>query len=109
MSQIRIKLKKGDNVRILSGNNRGRNGKILKMFPKTSRAIVQGANLVKMHRRPTQVNPHGSIEEKEAPIHVSNLILICPKCGSQTRVAYSRIEDARLTRVCRKCKEMIDA
>jgi len=109
MSQNRFKLKKGDTVKVLAGNHSGRVGKILKMFPKTSRAIVQGVNLVKLHRRPTRVNPQGGIEEKEAPIHISNLILVCPKCSAETRVAYIKIEDTKLARVCRKCREMIDA
>ena len=108
MTQKRYKLKKGDLVKVLAGNNSGRTGKVLKMFPKASRAIVQGVNLVKMHRRPTQTSPQGGIEEKEAPVHISNLILLCPKCNTETRVAYTRLEDAGLARVCRKCKEMID-
>jgi large subunit ribosomal protein L24 len=107
MAQRRYKLKKGDTVQVLAGNNSGRSGKILKMFPKTGRAIVQGVNIVKRHRRETQTTP-GGIEEIEAPVDVSNLILVCPKCGATTRVAYIDIEEGGLARACRKCKEMID-
>ena len=107
--QRRFKLKKGDTVKVLTGSNTGRIAKILKMFPKDSRAVVQGVNIVKRHQRATQTSPQGGIEEKEAPVHVSNLALVCPKCNITTRVAYIRIEGGGLTRVCRKCHEMIDA
>ncbi len=107
--QRRYKLKKGDTVKVLSGEGKGRVAKILKMFPKDERAIVQGVNIAKMHRRATQTNPQGGVEEKEAPVHISNLELVCPKCGLATRVAYVRVEGGGLKRVCRKCKEMIDA
>ncbi|MFP4460481.1 MAG: 50S ribosomal protein L24 [Candidatus Zixiibacteriota bacterium] len=105
----KYKIKKGDLVKVLTGEYRGRTGKVLKMFPKTGKAIVQGVNLAKMHRRATQTNPQGGIEEKEAPLDVSNLMLICPKCNLGTRVAYVDVEGGGLVRVCKKCKEMIDA
>ena len=77
-------VKKGDKVKVLSGNERGKEGKILKVFPGTQRAIVEGLNLMKRHTRPSQRNQQGGIIEREAPIHVSNLRLICPGCGKAT-------------------------
>jgi len=108
MTQRRFKLKKGDNVKILSGNSVGKEGKILKVYPKDAKAVVQGVNIVKMHRRKTQTNPQGGIEAKESPVDMSNLMLICPKCGIPTRVAYHVVKEGGLSRVCKKCKEMID-
>ncbi|RME00415.1 MAG: 50S ribosomal protein L24 [Calditrichaeota bacterium] len=105
-------VQKDDEVIILSGNYRGRKGRVLKVFPDKNRIIVEGINFIKRHTRPSQQNPQGGIIEKEAPIHVSNVMLICPKCNTPTRVAYQLMsgEDKnsrRKTRSCRKCGEMI--
>lgn len=70
---MKTRLKKGDLVRVIAGNDRGRTGKVLKVFPKTERVVIEGVNLIKRHTRPTQKNPKGGILEKEAPIHVSNV------------------------------------
>lgn len=70
---MKTKIRKGDTVRVLAGNDLGRVGRVLKVFPKTSRVVVEGVNLIKRHTRPTQKNPKGGILEKEAPIHVSNV------------------------------------
>lgn len=102
---------KNDIVLVVSGNSRGKQGKILKVFPETERVIVENVNLVKRHTRPSQKNPQGGIIQKEAPIHVSNVMVVCPKCGKPTRVGHSHVADAtsgkkKTMRVCRKCKEM---
>ena len=70
---MKTKLKKGDLVRVIAGNDRGRTGRVLKVFPKAGRVVVEGVNLIKRHTRPTQKNPKGGILEKEAPIHASNV------------------------------------
>jgi large subunit ribosomal protein L24 len=70
---MRIRLKKGDTVRVIAGDYRGRTGKVLKVFPDTGRVVVEGINLIKRHTRPTNRNPKGGIVEKEAPLHVSNV------------------------------------
>ena len=72
-SEMKIRLKKGDMVRIVAGNDRGRTGKVLKVFRKTGRVVVEGVHLIKRHTRPTQKNPKGGILEKEAPVHLSNV------------------------------------
>jgi len=70
---MKIRLKKGDLVRVIAGNDRGRTGRVLKVFPKAGRIVIEGVNLIKRHTRPTQRNPKGGILEKEAPIHISNV------------------------------------
>jgi large subunit ribosomal protein L24 len=100
-------VKKGDKVKVLSGNERGKTGKILKVFPGSQRAIVQGLNMIKRHTRPSQANQQGGIIEREAPIHVSNLRLICPGCGKATGISRRRDADGSLSRVCKACGETI--
>jgi len=104
---IKPKLKKNDVVTVLSGKDRGKNGKILKMFPKKDKAIVEKINFVKRHSRPTQKMPQGGILEKEAPLPLCKLKLICNKCNEVTTVKYQRMAD-KSVRVCKKCKEMLD-
>ncbi len=101
------KIKKGDQVIVISGDEKGKVGKVIKVFPKENRAIVEKVNLVKKHERfrgPTQ--PSGIIE-KEAPIHLSNLALICPNCGERTKVGF-RFEGERKIRYCKKCNQSVE-
>lgn len=105
---MHFRLKKGDIVKVLSGNYKGKSGRILKVFPESGRAIVEGVNMVKIHRRATDTNPQGGIEEKEASINISNLILVCPRCGHSTRVVYAFVEGGGKVRVCQKCHERVD-
>jgi len=101
------KIKKGDQVMVISGDEKGKVGKVIKVFPKENRAIVEKVNLVKKHERfrgPAQ--PSGIIE-KEAPIHISNLALICPNCGERTRVGF-RFEGEKKIRYCKKCKQSVE-
>jgi large subunit ribosomal protein L24 len=98
---------KNDTVEIISGEDKGKRGKVLKTFPEKSRIIVEKVNFIKRHTRPTQKNPQGGILEKEAPIHVSNVMVVCPKCGKPTRVGHKRLADGFKERVCKKCDEMI--
>ncbi|PIE53539.1 50S ribosomal protein L24 [Candidatus Fermentibacteria bacterium] len=100
-------VKKGDKVKVLSGNERGKSGKILKVFPGTQRAIVEGLNMIKRHTRPSQKNQQGGIVEREAPIHVSNLRLICPGCGKAVAVSRKRDAEGRVSRVCKSCGEAV--
>ena len=107
-----MRVRKNDQVLVLSGNYRGKKGKVLKVFPEEKRVIVEGVNFIKRHSRPTQQNPQGGIIEKEAPIHVSNVMVICPKCntpakmGSQAVVDETRNRKSRV-RVCKNCGEML--
>lgn len=102
-----MRIKKGDTVQIIAGEARGKSGKILKIFPGRNRVLVEGINLVKRHTRPSQQNPQGGIIEKEAPIHMSNVMLIAG--GVPTRVGHRRLQTGRKVRVSRKSGEDIDA
>ncbi|MEN3046563.1 MAG: 50S ribosomal protein L24 [Candidatus Hydrothermales bacterium] len=101
------KIKKGDQVIVIAGDDKGKIGKVIKVIPEKERAIVEGVNIVKRHRRFVSADrPHG-IVEMPAPVHLSNLALICPSCGKKTRVGF-RFEGEKKVRFCKKCKETID-
>ncbi|MEO1515276.1 MAG: 50S ribosomal protein L24 [Bacteroidota bacterium] len=101
----KYKIKKGDQVIILSGDDKGRKGEVLEVLPAKGRAIVERCNMVKKHMKPTQDNP-GGIVEMEAPINLSNLMLLDPKTGEATRVG-RRVEDGKLVRYSKKSGETI--
>jgi large subunit ribosomal protein L24 len=100
-------IRKGDNVVILTGSDKGKKGNVIKVFPKEDRALVQGVNLVKRHQRQTQSQQAG-IVTKEAPIHLSNLAHVDPKSGKATRVGMKKLGDGRLVRFAKKSGEVID-
>lgn len=100
-----VHVHKGDNVLIITGKDAGKRGKVLSVEPKKSRVIVEGVNKVKRHSRPTRTMPQGGIMEKEAPIHCSNVMLVCNKCNKPTRPARTILEDGKKVRVCKKCGE----
>jgi large subunit ribosomal protein L24 len=95
MSKNKLHIKKGDNVRILTGVDRGREGRVLVVYPEKKTAIVEGMRLVKKHMKPNQDNPDGGILEQEAPIHVSNLMLIDPSTKNPTRIGRRRAESGK--------------
>jgi large subunit ribosomal protein L24 len=101
-----MKIKKGDTVLIISGKDRGRKGKVLKTFPKEGRLIVEGINLRKKHVRPKRAEEKGQIVELPAPLHISNVKLICSKCGKATRIGYKIVEKKKF-RICKKCGQEI--
>jgi large subunit ribosomal protein L24 len=105
------RLKKNDRVRIMFGNHRGKEGKVLKIFRDKQKVIVEGVNIIKKHQRPTQKNPQGGITQKEAPIHISNVMLIDPKSNEPTRIGIQIIEDEgrrkRRMRYAKKSGEII--
>ena len=102
----KMNIKKGDKVKVLSGKDRGAEG-IVAAKPAAQRVTVEKVNIIKKAMRPTQANPEGGISEVEAPIHVSNVMLICPSCKEATRVNVKR-EDGKKVRVCKKCGADID-
>ena len=107
----RLRVKKGDTVLVISGDDRGRRGTILRTIPKEERVVVQGVNIVKKHQRPIQAGRgqvRAGIIEFEAPIHVSNVMLVCPTCGEATRVGYRFNEEGRKVRYCKLCEADID-
>ena len=81
-----MRIKKNDEVEVITGRNRGRRGKVLKVFPETNKVLVEGVNILKKHERPSQANQQGGISEKEHPINVSNVMLVVPKSGEKTRI-----------------------
>lgn len=100
-------VKKGDTVKVITGKDKGKQGVILEAFPKKERVIVEGVNIVKKHAKPSQDNPQGGIINKEAPIHVSNVMPIDPKTGEPTRVGY-KIVDGKKVRIAKKSGEVLD-
>jgi len=102
-----MNIRKNDQVVVVSGVHKGKKGKVLKVFSKESRILIEGVNLIKRHTRPSQKSPQGGIVEKEAPIHASNAMVICGKCNSKTRVGKKVLSDKKIARVCKKCGEMI--
>ena len=103
----RFRLRKGDDVVVISGRDKGKTGSILRVIRSEDRVIVDGINMVKRHTRPSQGQP-GGIVNKEAPIHISNVALADPKDGSATRVGYKFLEDGRKVRVAKQSGEVID-
>ena len=102
-----MKIKKGDQVVVLVGKDKGRSGEVTKMMPKEGRALVAGINLVKRHTRQSQTT-EGGIISKEAPIQVSNLAIVDPKDGKATRVGFKTLEDGRKVRFAKRSGEVID-
>jgi len=101
-----MKIKKGDTVLIISGKDRGRKSKVQKVFPKEKRILVEGINLRKKHVRPRRMGEKGQVIEMPAPIDVSNVKLICPKCEKATKVGYKIVERKKY-RICKKCGQEI--
>jgi large subunit ribosomal protein L24 len=102
-------IKKNDKVVILSGKEQGKIGNVLKVDSEKGRAIVEKINVVKRHSKPSAANAQGGIIEKEAPIHISNLMIICNKCAEPTRIGKRILDDGSKVRVCKKCGEIIGA
>lgn len=101
-------IKKNDTVMVIAGKEKGKSGKVLRILTKKDRAVVEKLNMVKRHMRPGPHSRQGGIVDKEAPIHISNLMVICSKCTDPTRVGYKNLEDGRKVRFCKKCGELID-
>lgn len=97
-----MKIKKGDRVRVLAGKDVGKEGQVTRVILERDRVIVEGVNVAKRHQRPTRATMQGGIIDKDMPIHVSNVALLCSKCGP-TRVGYRFEPDGTKVRVCRKC------
>jgi large subunit ribosomal protein L24 len=101
-------LRKGDVVQVMTGEYKGKNGKILKVLKEKEKLIVEGINMVKRHTKPNQKNQNGGIIEKEAEIHKSNVMLLCPKSGKPTRVGVQTLENGKRVRFSKKAKESIE-
>jgi large subunit ribosomal protein L24 len=102
-------IKKDDKVKVVAGKDEGKIGKVLGIKRKNSRIIVENINMIKKHARPSAKQRQGGIIESEAPIHWSNVMLMCSKCVKPVRIKMKRLEDGKKIRVCRKCNEIIDS
>jgi large subunit ribosomal protein L24 len=105
--QKKLHIKKGDTVTVISGNNKGQKGRVLEVLRKTDRAIVEGVNMIKKHTKPNAATPQGGIVEREAPVHISNLMLVDPKTGKPTRVGRKLNDEGKLVRISKKSGEEI--
>ena len=108
MSLVKLNVKKGDTVLVLSGKDKGKQGKVIAAMPKKGKVVVEGVNKVKRHTKPNQKAPQGGIITKEAPLHASNVMLVCPACKKATRVGHKEV-NGKNVRVCKKCGEVLDA
>ena len=109
MSRLQTPVRKNDNVLVTTGKDRGKRGRVLKVLPEHNRLIVEGVNIIKRHTKP---NPgrqiKGGLVEREAPLHASNVQVVCPECGKATRIGRKILGDGRKVRVCRKCEGVVD-
>ena len=109
MSALSTPIRKNDNVLVVTGKDRGKRGRVLKVLPEKNRLIVEGVNMIKRHTKP---NPgkgvKGGIVEREASLHASNVQLICPECSKMTRIGRRVLADGRKVRICRKCEGVVD-
>ena len=103
----KLHVKKGDTVIILSGKDKGKQGKIIQAFPKKSQVLVEDVNKVKRHTKPSVKSPQGGIIQKEMPLDVCKVQVICPACNKPTRIAHKFV-DGKNSRICKKCGEVIE-
>jgi large subunit ribosomal protein L24 len=109
MSRLATPIRKNDNVVVTTGKDRGKRGRVLRMTPESNRLVVEGVNIIKRHTKANpQKNIKGGLVEREAPLHASNVQLVCPECGKPTRIGKKILEDGRKVRVCRKCEGVVD-
>ena len=109
MSRLATPIRKNDNVLVITGKNRGSRGRVLRVDPVKNRLVVEGVNMIKRHTKPNpQKNIKGGVVEREASLHASNVQLVCPECGKQTRVGRKILGDGRKVRICRKCDGVVD-
>ena len=98
-----LKIRKGDRVRVLSGKDKGKEGEVMRSLPREGKVIVEGVNIARKSQRPTRTTQQGGIIDKDMPIQVSNVALVCPSCGKPTRVGYTIDNSGQKARVCKKC------
>ena len=109
MSKLQTPIRRNDNVVITTGKDSGKRGRVLKVLPLKNRVIVEGVNMIKRHTKPNPgKNIKGGIVQREASLHASNVQLVCPECGVQTRIGHKILGDGRKVRICRKCEGVVD-
>jgi large subunit ribosomal protein L24 len=109
MSRLATPIRKNDNVVVTTGKDRGKRGRVVRLVPEKNRLVVEGVNIMKRHTRPNpQKNVKGGVVEREAPLHASNVQVVCPECGKPTRIGKKILDDGRKVRICRKCDGVLD-
>jgi large subunit ribosomal protein L24 len=108
MTKKRLHIRKNDRVMVVAGREKGKLGQVLRVIPEKEKAIVEKLNTVKRHTRPGGKSAQGGIVEKESPLHISNLLIVCGKCAEPTRVGNKVLEDGSKVRFCKKCGEVLD-
>ena len=108
MSSVKLKLKKDDIVEVIAGREKGKKGKILAIFPDNGKVTVEKLNMLKRHTKPSAQNKQGGIVEKEGKLAISNVMLVCDKCGKGVRIKRKKLEDGKRVRICVKCGDVID-
>ena len=109
MSRLQTPIRKNDNVLVTTGKDRGKKGRVIRVVPEKNRLIVEGVNLIKRHTRPNPAkNIKGGVVQREAALHASNVQLVCPECGTHTRIGHKVLDDGRKVRICRKCGGVVD-
>jgi large subunit ribosomal protein L24 len=108
MDHTKPAIKKNDVVAVIAGKDKGKSGRVISVFPKKDRVLVEKVNFVKRHTRPRGQTHKGGILERESPIHISNVMVLCGKCEKPTRIGKLQLQDGKRVRVCRKCGESLD-
>lgn len=103
-----LSIKKNDTVKVIAGKEKGKTGRVIAVYPSKDSLLVEKVNIIKKHLKPNRQYTQGGIIEKEAPLHISNVMLVCPKCNKPTRIGNSILQDGRKLRTCSKCREVID-
>ncbi len=103
-----LHIKKNDVVKVIAGSQKGKTAKILHINMAKETVLLEGVNIHKKHARPSQERPKGGIIDMEAPLDISNVMLVCPRCNKITRVNFKKLEDGKNVRVCKKCHEIVD-
>lgn len=101
-------IKKNDTILVITGKEKGKKGRVLSVSPLKDQLLIEKVNIIKRHMKPSRKYAQGGIIEKEAPLHISNVMLVCPKCSKPTRIGNSLLQDGRKVRMCKKCREVID-
>ena len=108
IGEPKMRIKKNDRVRVISGKDQGKEGKVLNRDYERDLVMIEGVNMATRHKKPTKKDPKGGIISQEIPIYASKVMLVCPRCGSATRVGRAYLESGKKVRICKKCHEIID-
>jgi large subunit ribosomal protein L24 len=105
---VGLSVRKGDTVLVMTGKNKGKKGRILSVSPVAEKVTIEGINMIKRHTKPNKKYAQGGIIEKEGPIHMSNVMFVCPKCSKPTRTGNTVLESGKKLRTCKKCREVLE-